>query len=126
MVKPHPHHPPKYALALLFAVSALQAQPAPRVTGPKEALGFNVGDDYQVANYAQLVSWWKKLAAESDRMKLVDIGATAEGRRQYMAVVSSAENIRNLEKHKQISRRLAHAEGLTEEQARGLSREGKP
>jgi len=68
------------ALVLSVALSAysLSAQPAPKVTSPKEALGFNVGDDYQVANYAQLTAWWKKLATESDRMKLVDIGPTAE------------------------------------------------
>src|SRR3954468_22946411 len=102
MVKPHPHHPPKYALALLFAVSALYAQPAPGVTSPKEVLGFNVGDDYQVANYTQLVAWWKKLASESDRMKLVDIGPTAEGRRQYMAIVSSPDNLRKLDRYKEI------------------------
>ena len=70
---------------------------APAVTPPKYALGFNLGDDYKVANYTQLEAYWKKLAAESDRMKLVDIGITAEGRRQYMAIVSSPENIRNLD-----------------------------
>ena len=94
------------ALVLSVALSAysLSAQPAPKVTSPKEALGFNVGDDYQVANYAQLTAWWKKLATESDRMKLVDIGPTAEGKRQYMAVISSPENIKNLDKYRQISR----------------------
>src|SRR6476646_7097206 len=122
MVKPHPNHPRKYALALLFAAWSLQAQPAPKVTGPKEALGFNVGDDYQVANYTQLVAWWKKLASESDRMKLVDMGPTAEGRRQYMAIVSSAENIKKLEHYKEIARKLAQAEGITEQQAHDLAR----
>jgi len=95
------------------------------VTPPKEALGFNLGDDYQVANYTQLEKYWKQLAAESDRMKLVDIGATAEGRRQYMAIVSSPENLRKLDRYKDIARRLALAEGLTEDQAHVLAREGK-
>jgi len=95
------------------------------VTPPKDALGFNLGDDYQVANYTQLEKYWKKLATESDRMKLVDIGATAEGRRQYMAIVSSPENLRNLDHYKEIARRLALAEGLTDDQAHALAREGK-
>src|SRR4051812_21564374 len=64
-------------LAAVLCARALHAQPAPKVTTPREALGFNVGDDYQVATYSQLVAWWKKLASESDRMKLVDIGSTA-------------------------------------------------
>src|ERR1039457_3647781 len=114
------------ALILLAALSAwpLTAQTAPKVTTPKEALGFNLGDDYQVANYTQLEAYWKKLAAESDRMKLVDIGPTAEGRRQYMAIISSPENMKKLDRYKDISRRLALAEGLTEDQAHALAREG--
>src|SRR6201993_835629 len=112
-------------LAAALSAWSLFAQPAPKVTTPKEALGFNLGDDYSVANYTQLEAYWKKLASESDRMKLVDIGPTAEGRRQYMAVVSSPENIKKLDRYKEISAKLAHAEGVTEQQARDLAREGK-
>jgi hypothetical protein len=108
--------------ALVFVGTAAAAAP---VTSPRDALGFNLGDDYQVANYTQLERYWKKLAVESDRMKLVDIGATAEGRRQYMAIVSSPENLKNLDRYKNIARRLALAEGLTEDQAHALAREGK-
>ncbi|HEV2689853.1 MAG TPA: M14 family metallopeptidase, partial [Bryobacteraceae bacterium] len=92
---------------------------------PKEALGFNVGDDYHVANYTQLETYLKKLAAESSRVKLEDIGLTAEGRHQYMAVVTSAENHKHLAHYKDISKRLALAEGLSEDQAHALAREGK-
>jgi hypothetical protein len=113
------------AAAAILAIGSLAAQSRLAVTTPKQALGFNLGDDYQVANYTQLETYWKKLAAESDRMKLVDIGTTAEGRRQYMAIVSSPENIRNLDRYKGIARRLALAEGLTEDQARALARDGK-
>src|SRR5215831_19148131 len=110
--------------AALFACT-LCAQNAPRVTSPKDFLGFNIGDDYQVANYTQLTAYWKKLASESDRMKLVDIGPTAEGRRQYMAIVTSPENIKKLAHIKDIARRLALADGLTDEQAHALARAGK-
>ncbi len=111
---------------LVFSALVAPAQTVPaQIATPKQALGFDLGEDYQVASYTQLESYWKKLAAESDRMKLIDIGATAEGRRQYMAVVSSPENIRNLERYRQIARRLALAEGLTEDEAHALAREGK-
>src|SRR5580693_1690817 len=98
-----------YVCAILAAAHA-SAQTAPKVTAPKDALGFNLGDDYQMANYAQLETYWKKLAGESDRMKLVSIGKTEEGRDQWMAIVSSPDNIKNLDKYKQISRRLCLAE----------------
>src|SRR5438270_6704529 len=111
------------AVALALVATA-PAQNGRRLTTPKEALGFEVGDDYQVANYTQLTAWWKKLATESDRMKLVDMGPTAEGRRQYMAVISSPDNLKKLDRYREIGKRLALAEGLTEQQARDLAREG--
>ncbi len=115
------------ALAAVAAVCAasLAAQPAPKITSPKDALGFNIGDDYQVANYSQLDAYWHTLAKESDRMKLVDMGPTEEGRRQYMAVISSPANLKQLDHYKEISRRLARAEGLTDEQARTMASDGK-
>ena len=42
-----------------------------------------------------------------------------------MAIVSSPENIRNLAKYKEISRKLALAEGVSEQEARALAKEGK-
>jgi hypothetical protein len=111
--------------AAALSVCSLYAQSVPRITTPKEALGFNLGDDYMVANYTQLETYWKKLASESNRMKLVDIGPTAEGRHQYMAIISSPENIRNLDHYREIARKLALAEGVNEEQAHTLAKEGK-
>src|SRR6204780_5118130 len=87
----------KIALALVFAGTAVA------VTPPRDFLGFNLGDDYQVANYTQLETYWKKLASESDRMKLVDIGATGERRHQWMAVISAPANIKNLAHYQQVS-----------------------
>jgi hypothetical protein len=110
---------------MLACAGAATAQVAARITPPEAAFGFKLGDDYKVANYTQLEAYWKTLAGESDRMKLLDIGSTGEGRRQYMAIVSSAENIRHLDRYKEIARRLALAEGLTDDQARALANEGK-
>ena len=110
--------------ALAFAI-ALPAQNGHHLTTPQEEFGFNIGDDYRLVNYTQLEAYWKKLASESDRMKLVDIGMTAEGRHQWMAIITSPENLKNLAHYKDISRRLAAAEGLSADQAHALAREGK-
>jgi hypothetical protein len=112
-------------IAVILSACVALAQTAPKITTPKEALGFNIGDDYQVANYTQLEAYWKTLASESDRMKLVTIGQTAEGRPQYMAIITSPENLKKLDHYKEISRRLALAEGLTDDQAHALAAEGK-
>lgn len=109
-------------LALLLAGTCnVYAQQVP---SPKSHFGFDIGDNYQLANYTQTQAYFKKLAASSDRVKLVDIGKTEEGRAQYMLIVSSPENIKKLDRYKEISQQLAHAE-MTAEQAKALAEEGK-
>lgn len=113
-----------YPFAVLLLSVSVAAQ-TKVITSPKAQFGFNLGDDYQLANYVQLTEYWKKLAQQSDRMKLVEIGKTAEGRPMLMAIITSAENHKKLDRYKEISRRLALAEGLTDQQARALAAEGK-
>ena len=113
------------AVAILFHMPSSSLAAGGRITTPKEALGHDVGEDYFLANYTQLVSYWKTLAAESDRARMVDIGSTSEGRRHYMMIVSSPENLARLDRYKDIAARLARAEGLTDEQARRLAAEGR-
>ena len=118
--------PAAYALLIALTLATLApAQPARKLTTPKEALGFEPGDDYMLANYTQLGAWWKKLAAESDRMKLVEIGKTEEGRPQWMSIITSPENHKKLAHFKEIARKLALAEGLSDDEARALAHEGK-
>ena len=111
------------AVAVWAALATLAAQ-AP-ITSPKAHLGFGFGDDYQLANYTQIAEYWRRLDAESDRMVLEEIGRTAEGRPQLMAIVTSPANHQRLARYKEISRRLALAEDVTDEQARALAREGR-
>jgi len=119
------------SLTLASAVQPLQAQRA-NITTPKQALGFNIGDDYHLANYVQLEAYWKQLASESDRMKLVSMGKSSEGRTQWMAIITSPENLKNLDHYRDIAHELATARDLspehkvlTDEQAHALAAEGK-
>jgi Zinc carboxypeptidase len=108
---------------LLVAPSLLSAQG--KITSPRTEFGHNIGDDYFLVNYAQMIDYWRKLVRESDRIKMVRIGTTAEGRPMWMAIITSPENHKKLARYQQISRRLALAENLTDSQARVLAAEGK-
>jgi hypothetical protein len=110
---------------MLTTAAVASAQSAPAVTAPKRHFGFNIGDDYQLATYTQFVAYWQKLDKESDRMRVVEIGKTAEGRPQLMAIITAPENFKKLDRYKEISAKLAQAEGLTPDQARALAKEGK-
>ena len=101
------------------------ATSAAKITTPKEDWGHNVGDDYFLADYQQLIKAWHKFEQESPRIHVVEIGKTAEGRPHLMAIITSPENYKKLDRYRQISAQLSHAEGLTDEQAHALAREGK-
>jgi len=64
------------------------------ITTPTQALGASVGEWHvrhdQIANYMQV------LAAQSDRVSLVETGRTHENRPLYLLAFSSAENQKNL------------------------------
>lgn len=109
-----------YALLLVGLYGVAQDIPT-----PKDHFGFNMGDNYLLANYKQTEAYFKKIAATSQRAKLVNIGKTEEGRDQLMMIVTSPENHQQLEKYKSISQKLARAAALNESEARQLAAAGK-
>ena len=96
-----------------------------QVPTPESVLGFDVGADFHLASYEEALDYFQRLDAASDRVQLLEVGKTSFGRSWYMALISSAENLNNVEHYKEIARRLAYPDGLSEEEARALAREGK-
>src|SRR6266699_3472768 len=115
------------AVAVSIGVAAPSAQrsAAPNVTSPKEQFGHDIGDDYILVNYTQYIQYLRKLDQQSDRMVVLDIGKTEEGRSELTAIITSPENHRRLAQIKETNRKLALADGIDDEQARALAREGK-
>jgi hypothetical protein len=108
-----------------FLVDSPPCALAAQVTSPREQFGFNIGDDYCLANYKQLETYWHRLDKESDRVKVEPIGLTEEGRVIWMAIISSPANHKKLARWREIATKLTLAEGITETEARKLSEEGK-
>ena len=97
-----------------------------RLTTPQAEWGHNLGDDYFLVNYQQLIAYWKKLDAESPRLRLVDIGKTSEGRPMLMAIITSPANHQKLDA---LQGRSPAASPTPRDspttQARALAKEGK-
>jgi hypothetical protein len=74
---------------------------------PKDVLGFTPGDDRKLAAWGQIVEYFKKLDAASDRVTFEEIGKTTMGAPFVYATISSPENLKNLERIKQINAMLA-------------------
>ena len=88
------------AVLTLFPLGAIAQAPLSDITTPKESIGFNMGDDYCLANNVQMESYWRTLARESDRMSLEVIGESEgprdplglPGERRFLTLFSSTPN----------------------------------
>ncbi len=94
------------------------------VPTPAEYFGFEPGEDFKLADYSQIAGYFQRVDEASDRLKLAEFGRSAHGRPMYVAFISSPENLAALDRHRDISRRLALGRADPEE-ARRLAREGK-
>src|SRR4029078_6935119 len=115
--------------ALAAAVScatlpALAQRPAPLPT-PESVIGFPIGADYKLFTYDQSIDYFKRLAAASNRVKLITVGKTSFGKPWTAAIICSPANLTRLDQLKAINQRLAHPEGLTDADAAKLARDGR-
>src|SRR2546428_3959721 len=108
---------------IFIALIAIGAHAA--VQSPSQFLGFDVGDDRKLADYKQIVSYFRALATASPRVQIEDLGKTTLGEDFIMAVISSEANMRNLPRIKAVAKQLADPRGLSDSQIDALVREGK-
>ena len=109
---------------LVIGTVLLAAGPKP-VPTPESVLGFKPGADNKLATYDQTISYLRQLAASSRYLTLAEAGRTTQGRTMYFALISAPKNLARIGRYREIALRLAHPEGLTDEQARRLAAEGK-
>ncbi|MCC7034423.1 MAG: peptidase M14 [Acidobacteria bacterium] len=98
---------------------------AARVPEPKDVFGFAPGDDYKLASHEQILDYFRRLDAASDRIVVEEIGKSTLGRPMILAAISSEANIKNRSRYQEIARQLAIARGVDEPRARALAKEGK-
>ena len=117
-------------LYLSLAAQSANAQAAaptvdPKVPTPASVLGHTPGDDFYLANYDESRAYFHKLAESSNRIKIYPAGKTTRGLDFEYAVISSPENLAQLDKFKGINRKLTMARGIDDTAAHELAREGK-
>ncbi len=118
---------PFQAVLTTVLAAALMAGPAlgQSVPTPESVLGFPIGADFRLATYEESLQYFQRLDAASDRVELRQVGETSMGRPWYLALISSAENLRNVDRYRDIALRLADPGDMNPEEARRLAREGK-
>ena len=109
-------------LLLTFLSSVILSQ---NFMSPEEFLGYKVGADYKIASYEIIQKYFKHLSGNSDKMFYKEIGKSTLNRDMFMAVISSPENLRNLDKYLGIVKRLSDPRKIDDSVASALSKEGK-
>ncbi|RJS89091.1 hypothetical protein CW700_05595 [Candidatus Bathyarchaeota archaeon] len=92
---------------------------------PEEFLGFKVGADRKLADWPQIVGYFRELAAGSDRVEVDVLGETTEGNPFIRVIISSPENLSRLEEIRGIQMRICNPVGVTPEEEERLISEGK-
>src|SRR5437762_7793726 len=96
------------------------------VSSPKEILGHYIGEPKKLTYYADILSYYRALAAKSPRVKVLPIGKTDEGRDFVVVFVGSDESIKNLEQYRAYLAQLADPRHLTITQAHDVIAKAKP
>ncbi len=90
-----------------------------------EFLGYGVGEDRRLADWPEIVAYFGKVAAASDRVRFEELGKTTEGNPFVLVTVSSPGNLRRLEELRGIQLRLSDPDEMKPEEAERLVAQGK-
>src|SRR6516162_9386133 len=110
----------KLAVVLLAACAAFAAPPT-----PPSWFGHPIGADKTVLDWEKVVGYFNALAKSSDRIKVEELGKTADGRPFIAATIADAETLKNLDRYREIQQRLADPRKTTPADAEKLIAEGK-
>jgi hypothetical protein len=73
-------------------------------TPPDTFLGHQVGADRKLADYHQIRAYFEQLDEESGRVSVVTIGETTLGDSMIMAIITTEDNMANLDRYRQITK----------------------
>jgi len=109
----------------LVAVFFIAASATAAIQSPSEFVGFEVGADRKLADYKQILAYFRALDAASPRVEIEALGKTTLGEEMIMAVISSEENMRNLQQIRDTAKKLADPRGLSDAEINALVERGK-
>jgi hypothetical protein len=113
-------------IAALLLVRPTQPIAAAGVPTPEQFIGFKVGTDTKLARWDRIVEYMKAVAATSDRVRLRELGKTNNGNAFVMLEIASPDTLKNLDRYKQLERKLYFQNGAPTARERDeIFRQGK-
>src|SRR5437764_582721 len=95
------------------------------VPTPKSHFGHEIGADRTVLDWDRVVSYFRALEASSPRIKVQELGKTAEGRPLIAAIIAAPETLQNLPRYIEIQKKLADPRQTPAADAEALIARGK-
>ena len=117
-----------YCFALWFSIFFLSCFPhleAQDIPTPEQFYGFQMGADGKLAHWDSIVEYFNLLSGRSDRVLVQNLGESTLGNPFLLAIFSSPDNLKNLEKYRQINKKIADPRGLSELEIEDLIKTGK-
>jgi len=96
------------------------------VPSPKEILGHHIGAPKILTYYADMLKYYRALAAKSPRVRVIDIGKTDEGRESVVVVIADEATLRDIDTYRHYLAQLADPRQFTEQQAYEIIGKAKP
>ena len=94
------------------------------VPSPDKILGYVIGTPYKLTYSADCARYFRELDKTSDRVQVISMGRSEEGREMVVAIISDEANMAQLDHYKSITKRLGDPRGLRN--AEELIKEGLP
>src|SRR5262245_55364767 len=95
----------------------------PKVAGvpsPREILGYHIGTPKKLTYTSEIYRYYRALAAASERVKVMTIGKTDEGRECLIVIVANEETIKNIETYRGYLAQLADPRKINETAAQEI------
>ncbi len=110
-------------LVLGWGVHIAEAQE--KITSPEEFFGFQLGSDRLIARWDKIVEYFNLLEKESGKLKVVNMGPSTMGNPFLVVIISSPENLANLDRLQEVNAKLSDPRGIPEAEIKKLVKEGK-
>ncbi|MBM3458935.1 MAG: peptidase M14, partial [Armatimonadetes bacterium] len=107
-------------LALLAGTSL--AADSPGLMTPEQFLGFRVGTDRKLARWDQVLTYLRRAAQASPRIRYEELGKSTLGNSFPMLAISSPQNLSRLKEIQAAQRKLAYPYALEDREADALIR----
>ena len=99
------------AIVAAWLVGSTNTLAATALPSPEQFTGFRVGADNKLVRWDRIAEYMALAAGRSDRVRLRDLGRTTGGNPFLALEISAADTIKDLDRYKQLERRLYFQQG---------------